>query len=150
VPSEKCYVSDRFKINFEMEIDPFWTRKWILLRYLSYKKFSSDHRKIGRSGTGILGSSSTEYLVLFCMDFVLLLSKFFPAKFFFCILEKGNLAGKNLLGKEGFPFWKIQFGRRDIRTLFLNHEFQWAAIRFQTQIDDPNKDFVRKHVLVGF
>jgi hypothetical protein len=29
-------------------------------------------------------------------------SKFSPAKFFFCILEKGNLAGKNLLGKEGF------------------------------------------------
>ncbi len=44
------------------------------------------------------------------MDLVPLQSKFFPAKFFFCILEKGNLAGKKLLGKrvnllckEGFP-----------------------------------------------
>jgi hypothetical protein len=29
---------------------------------------------------------------------------FFPAKIFFCILEKGNLAGKKLLCKEGYPF----------------------------------------------
>jgi hypothetical protein len=43
------------------------------------------------------------------MDLVPLQSKFFPAKFFFCILEKGILAGKNLLfkrvnllSKEGF------------------------------------------------
>jgi hypothetical protein len=27
---------------------------------------------------------------------------FFPAKFFFCILKKGILAGKNLLCKEGY------------------------------------------------
>jgi hypothetical protein len=27
-------------------------------------------------------------------------SKFFPANFFFYILEKGNLAGKNLLSKR--------------------------------------------------
>jgi hypothetical protein len=31
------------------------------------------------------------------MDLVPLQSKFFPAKIFFCILEKGILAGKNLL-----------------------------------------------------
>jgi hypothetical protein len=29
-------------------------------------------------------------------------SKFFPAKILFCILEKGILAGKNLLCKEGY------------------------------------------------
>jgi hypothetical protein len=40
----------------------------------------------------------------FCSDLVPLQSNFFPAKFFFCILEKGNLAGKNLLGKDGFSF----------------------------------------------
>jgi hypothetical protein len=34
-------------------------------------------------------------------------SKFFPAKFFFCILDKGVLAGKNLLCKEGYSIQKI-------------------------------------------
>jgi hypothetical protein len=28
---------------------------------------------------------------------------FFPAKFFFSLLEEGILAGKNLLCKEGYP-----------------------------------------------
>ncbi len=36
------------------------------------------------------------------MDPVPLQSKFFPAKFFFCILEKGILAGKKSLCKEGY------------------------------------------------
>jgi hypothetical protein len=37
------------------------------------------------------------------MELVHFQSNFFPAKFFFCILEKGilALAGKNLLCKEG-------------------------------------------------
>jgi hypothetical protein len=36
------------------------------------------------------------------LDLVPLQSNFFPVKFLFCILEKGILAGKNLLYKEGF------------------------------------------------
>jgi hypothetical protein len=48
-----------------------------------------------------------KHLMIFCrqirvlvgLDFVPLPSNFFPAKFFFCILEKGILMGKNLLGK---------------------------------------------------
>ncbi len=49
----------------------------------------------------------------FCkVKFTLLQSKFFPAKFFFCILKKGNFGGEkllfkrvNLLCKEGFSSW---------------------------------------------
>jgi hypothetical protein len=48
-------------------------------------------------------------------------SKFLIAKFFFCILEKGILAGKNLLGKrvnllckEGFSFFN------DFLQIFIN------------------------------
>jgi hypothetical protein len=51
------------------------------------------------------------FLALFEWTSFLLQSKFFPAKFFYCILEKGILAGKNLLFKrvkllckEGFSF----------------------------------------------
>jgi hypothetical protein len=42
-------------------------------------------------------------------DLVPLQSKFFPAKFFFCILEKENLAGKNLLGKRVSLLYKERF-----------------------------------------
>jgi hypothetical protein len=52
------------------------------------------------------GSNPERHLEI---NLVLLQSKFFPAKFLFCILEKGILAGKtllikivNLLCKEGF------------------------------------------------
>ncbi len=36
------------------------------------------------------------------VKFTLLQSKFFPRQIFLCILENGNLAGKNLLCKESF------------------------------------------------
>ncbi len=49
----------------------------------------------------------------------LLPSKFFPAKFFFCILEKGNLAGKNLLCKGGFSIKvKEHYVRERNRVIF--------------------------------
>jgi hypothetical protein len=54
-------------------------------------------------------------------------SNFFPAKFFFGILEKGILAGKNLLfervkllGKEGFSFNNNGFFKFLIQVLNLN------------------------------
>jgi hypothetical protein len=51
-------------------------------------------------------------------------SNFFPAKFFFCILEKGILAGKKLLGKrvnllckEGFSF--VNFQQQKIENIIM-------------------------------
>ncbi len=48
-----------------------------------------------------------KYLVHLQSQFTILQSNFFPAKFFISILEKGILAGKNLLCKEGFSFSQI-------------------------------------------
>jgi hypothetical protein len=38
----------------------------------------------------------------------------------------------------------MQFGRKDIRILFLNDDFQRHAIRFLRQIDNFDYDFVGK------
>jgi hypothetical protein len=38
VSIEKCYVSNSKKTNLELKIDRFWTRNWILLKHISWKK----------------------------------------------------------------------------------------------------------------
>jgi hypothetical protein len=54
------------------------------------------------------------------MDLVPLQSKFFPAKFFFCILEKGILAGKNLLFKRVNLLCKEGFSKKKLIVFVLN------------------------------
>ncbi len=56
------------------EISPSWTRKWILLRYLSYKNVPSDPGKIGRSVKDMLESFSTDFL--FSWNFYCINGKF--------------------------------------------------------------------------
>jgi hypothetical protein len=52
----------------------------------------------------------SDFHELFPVDLVHLQSKFFPAKFFFCILEKGILAGKkSTLQKSGFTLQRRLF-----------------------------------------
>ncbi len=58
----KSHVSNRKVICLEIEIDPFWAKKWVLLRYLSYKKSLLRPWEDWRSRMGILRSFSTDYL----------------------------------------------------------------------------------------
>ncbi len=44
--SKNWWVSNRFKVSMEIEIDPVWAQKWVSLGYLSYKKCCSDLGKV--------------------------------------------------------------------------------------------------------
>jgi hypothetical protein len=51
---EKWHVSDCEKTNLEIKIDPLWTGKWVLLRYLSCKKSPLEPWEDWKVGDGYL------------------------------------------------------------------------------------------------
>jgi hypothetical protein len=74
------------------------------------------------------------------MDLVPSQSKFFPAKFFHCILEKEILARKNLLCKGGFSKILKSFQRKNIKVFTKFTEIESCRHHHQGTLHDQHLD----------